>query len=167
MNTLEQAKAHELSDCIRIIREGREFQQEQGFIQWTEEYPNPRLIEEDIRTGGGWLFKIDGEPAGYMFLTFDGDPSYLAPECAWGADVPYVAVHRIALSRKFAGRGLSTAVFDAIRSLCRARGIGCIRIDTDKKNARMQHVLEKNGFTRRGYVLFEGDKKLAYDCMFE
>ena len=166
MNTLEQAEPHELSACIQIIREGREFQQEQGFVQWTPEYPSPELIAKDIQSGRGWLYKIDGVPAGYMYLIFDGDPAYLAPECDWSANVPYVAVHRIALSRRFTGRGLSMAVFESIRALCRERGISCIRIDTDKKNTRMQHVLEKNGFSRRGYVLFEGDKKLAYENLF-
>ena len=28
------------------------------------------------------------------------------------------------------------------------------------------HVLEKNGFVRCGIVMFEGDAKLAYDCLF-
>ena len=166
MNTLEQAKPHEFDACMQILREGRAFQQEQGFIQWTPEYPSEALVREDIRTGGGWLYKIDGEPAGYMYLSFEPDPSYADPACAWRRDVPYAAVHRIALSRRFAGKGLSCAVFGAIRELCRARGVSCIRIDTDKKNARMQHVLEKNGFVRCGCVLFEGDKKLAYDCFF-
>lgn len=165
MYTLMPAREDELDVCIAIIREGRSFQQEQGFVQWTEEYPNPALIAEDIRTGSGYLFKIDGEAAGYMYLSFDGDPSYLAPECAWSADVPYAVVHRIALSRRFAGRGLSAAVFNAVGELCAQRGVPCIRIDTDRKNARMQHVLAKNGFSPRGYVLFDGDKKLTYEKM--
>lgn len=166
MNTLRQARADELSICIQILREGRAFQQEQGFTQWTEEYPSPALIESDIREGGGWLFLLDNEPAGYMYLAFDGDEAYTDPMCAWRADVPYVAIHRIALSRRFVGRGLSTQVFEAIRELCRERGISCIRIDTDSRNKRMQHVLEKNGFVRCGYVLFEGDPKLTYDNLF-
>ena len=166
MITLAPAKPEELSACLDIIREGRAFQQEQGFIQWTEEYPNAELIEADIRSGSGYLMKIDGEPACYMFLSFDDDPAYLPPECAWHADVPYVAVHRIAFARRFAGKGLSGAAFELIRDLCRERGVSCIRIDTDRKNQRMQHVLEKNGFVRCGYVLFEGDKKWAYEKLF-
>ena len=166
MNTLRQATPDELTTCIQILREGRAFQQEQGFTQWTEEYPSPALIERDIHEGGGWLFLLDDEPAGYMYLTFEGDPAYLPPECAWRKDVPYVAVHRIAFARRFAGRGLSCSVFEAIRNLCRERGISCIRIDTDSKNQRMQHVLEKNGFVRCGVVMFEGDAKLAYDNLF-
>ena len=166
MYTLTKAQPGELAVCIDIIREGRAFQQEQGFIQWTEEYPSPALIESDIREGGGYLFRIDGEPAAYMFLAFDGDPAYSEATCSWRRDVPYVVVHRIALARRFAGCGLSPAVFDSIRALCREKGISCIRIDTDSRNKRMQHVLEKCGFVRCGTVLFEGDPKLTYDNFF-
>jgi len=166
MYTLTKAIPEELAVCIEIIGEGRAFQQEQGFIQWTEAYPSAALIEEDIRTGGGYLFKVDGKPAGYMFLAFDGDPSYNEETCCWRADVPYAVVHRLALSRRFAGCGLSSAVFKSIRNLCLSRGIRCIRIDTDSRNRRMQHVLEKCGFVRCGTVLFEGDPKLTYDNLF-
>ena len=163
MVTLEPAKPHELDLSIAILREGRAFQQEQGFTQWTDDSPTPALIENDIREGGGYLFKIDGEAAAYMYLSFDGDPTYPSIEGKWLSDIPYVVIHRIAFARRFAGRGLSTAVFDAIQALCETRGVRSMRIDTDKKNARMQHVLDKNGFTFCGYVLFDGDKKWAYE----
>jgi len=166
MNTLEPARMDELSICLDIIREGREFQQAQGFTQWTEEYPSAALIESDIREQQGYLFKIDGTPAGYMYLSFDGDPTYPAIEGAWQADIPYIVVHRIALSKAFAGKGLSSAAFAAVQALCKEKGVHSIRIDTDKKNARMQHVLEKNGFVFCGYVLFDGDKKWAYEKLF-
>jgi len=166
MYTLEPAKTHELDLCIAILREGRAFQQEQGFTQWTDDYPTPALIEQDIREQQGYLFKIDGEAAGYMYLSFDGDPTYPSIEGKWLSDIPYIVVHRIALSRRFAGRGLSTAAFGEIQKLCEEKGLHSIRIDTDKKNHRMQHVLEKNGFTFCGYVLFDGDKKWAYEKLF-
>ena len=166
MYTLEPAKTDELALCISILREGRAFQQEQGFTQWTDEYPTPALIESDIREQQGYLFKIDGEAAGYMYLSFDGDQTYPSIEGQWLSDIPYAVVHRIAFSRRFAGRGLSTAAFGEIQKLCEKKGFRSIRIDTDKKNQRMQHVLEKNGFKFCGYVLFDGDKKWAYEKLF-
>lgn len=166
MYTLEPAKMNELDLCIAILREGRTFQQEQGFTQWTDEYPSPALIENDIKAQQGYLFRIDGEAAGYMYLSFDGDATYADIEGAWRADHPYAVVHRIAFSRRFAGRGLSAAAFGAVHQLCEEKGFHSIRIDTDKKNARMQHVLEKNGFVFCGYVLFDGDKKWAYEKLF-
>ena len=38
-----------------------------------------------------------------------------------------------------------------------------IGVDMDFPNLRMQRVLEKNGFVRRGVVVFQGSGKIAYD----
>ena len=43
------------------------------------------------------------------------------------------------------------------------RGCASIRVDTDRRNPIMQHLLSKLGFTFTGHVLFEGDRKLAYE----
>ncbi len=74
MNTLEQAKQEDLERCWELISQGREFQREQGFVQWTEDYPSRAIIENDIRIGKGYVLKVDGEIAGYMYIDFDGEP---------------------------------------------------------------------------------------------
>lgn len=48
MNTLELAKTEELNRCYEIIDGGRAFQREQGFVQWTDDYPNLDTIRNDI-----------------------------------------------------------------------------------------------------------------------
>lgn len=48
MLTLTQARPGEESICMEIIADGRQFQQEQGFIQWTEDYPALPDIAGDI-----------------------------------------------------------------------------------------------------------------------
>lgn len=49
MYALELAKAEEIALYNEIIRQGRQFQREQGFVQWTEDYPNI-----DTLRGGIW-----------------------------------------------------------------------------------------------------------------
>ena len=54
---LEPARPEELETCYAIIDSGREFQKEQGFVQWTEDYPSREIILDDIERGkqrGGW-----------------------------------------------------------------------------------------------------------------
>lgn len=53
MLTLTQARPGEESICMEIIADGRQFQQEQGFIQWTEDYPALPDIAGDIAAGKG------------------------------------------------------------------------------------------------------------------
>ncbi len=163
MNTLEAARPNELDACWEIIREGRAFQNEQGFVQWTEDYPNRETLRQDIQEGKGFVLKVDGAIAGYMCVDFDGEPAYDAIEGRWGAEEPYAVVHRMAFASEFGGRGLTADTFALIERLCLSRGIRSLRADTDFPNLRMQHVLEKCGFVRRGVVIFQGSGKLAYD----
>lgn len=164
MNTLELARAEDLDLCAELMEEGRAFQQEQGFVQWTPDYPNRDTVKGDIETGKGYVLKVDGRLAGYLCVDFDGEPAYAdIREGQWETGEPYATVHRMAFGRAFRGRGLTAEAFRLVGELCRGRGVTAIRGDTDPQNLRMQHVLEKNGFQRRGVILFQGSEKLAYD----
>ena len=61
--------------------------------------------------------------------------------------------------------GLSSITLSLIENFCIENGIKSIRVDTDFQNTRMQHILEKNGFSKCGIVIFQGSGKLAYDKM--
>ena len=162
MNTLEVAKPQDLELCWQIINEGREFQRAQGFVQWDDTYPTVDLIREDIKIGKGYVLKIDGVIAGYMFIDFSGGPAYLNIKGEWRSDEKYAVVHRMAFSKDFQGKGLSGIAFELIEKLCLENGVKYIRMDTDFPNKRMQHVMTKNGFVNCGIIVFQGEK-LAYD----
>ena len=167
MITLELALAEELEIYTRIIDAGRAFQQEQGFVQWTEDYPTAAILQQDIQHSKGYVVRVDGTVAGYMCIDFDGEPAYAHIEGAWQTPDSYAVVHRMALDPAFRGIGLTGTVFALIEALCREKGIPSIRVDTDFPNKRMQHILEKYGFVQRGVIYFQGGGKLAYDKMVE
>ena len=101
---------------------------------------------------------------GYLCLDFDGEPAYTGiTEGNWRWEEPYGVVHRLALNRAGRGRGLSSRVFTLVEERCREQGISCLRADTDPENARMQHILEKVGFEKRGIIIFQGSGKFAYE----
>lgn len=161
--TLEKAKQTETDRCYEIINEGRQFQKQQGFEQWTDEYPNRDTIIADISAGKGYVLKADGAIAGYMCIDFDGEPAYDNINGRWRSSGDYAVVHRMAFSEEWRGQGLADITFGLIEKLCVEAGIGCIRIDTDFPNKRMQHILAKNGFVNCGTIVFQGGDKLAYD----
>lgn len=163
MLALELARADEIEACNEILQEGRRFQREQGFVQWTENYPNIDTIRGDVAAGTGYVLRAEDAIAGYLCVGFSGEPAYAEIEGAWGAERPYAVVHRMALSGKFRGMGLVDTAFALVERLCLDKGIPYIRVDTDFPNKRMQHILEKNGFIRRGTIVFQGSGKLAYD----
>jgi hypothetical protein len=60
MNTLEFAQLEDWEICNQIINAGRDFQKEQGFVQWTDDYPNKDTIYNDIKNKKGYVVKVDG-----------------------------------------------------------------------------------------------------------
>ena len=166
MNTLEVAQIKDCNVCNDIINMGREFQREQGFIQWTDDYPNKNTICNDIKSKTGYVVKIDGVIAGYMCIDFNGEPAYENIEGNWRTEGRYAVVHRMAFDKKFRGIGIARETFSLIEELCIQNNIRTIRLDTDFANERMQHVLKNNGFENCGTITFQGSEKLAYDKSF-
>ena len=76
MNIIELAIKDDAELCSEILNNGRKFQQEQGFVQWTEDYPNIDTVYHDIETEKGYVLKIDGKIAAYMCIDFSGEPDH-------------------------------------------------------------------------------------------
>ena len=150
---------------MEIIEEARSFQLSYGNRQWADGYPSRSLIEEDIRTGIGYSIIVNSEIAGYMAIVTH-DVSYDRIDGAWIADWPYIAIHRLALSDRYRGQGLFPSIISKAIDIGREKGALSLRIDTDRSNPIMKHLLEKLGFVHTGYVLFEGDPKPAYELPF-
>ena len=101
-----------------------------------------------------------------MYIAFDGEKEYDNIEGFWKWKGDYATVHRVAFKPEFRGKGLSNINFDLIKALCKEKNINCIRMDTDEKNLRMQHVLEKNGFKKCGKINFNGGFLFVYENIF-
>ena len=122
----------------------------------------PGALPVEIASGIGYVAEIDGRIAGSMAL-LTHDPAYDAIDGAWIAAGPYIAVHRLAFSDEYRGKGLFGSLISSLRALAAEQDAASIRIDTDRHNPIMIHLLEKNGFISTGFVLFAGDRKLAYE----
>ena len=163
MYFLTLAEKKDVDTCYEIIEFAKQFQKEQGFVQWTDDYPNREIIQDDVNTKKGYIIKEDENVLAYMCIDFAGEPSYEYIDGAWGTEEPYAVVHRMAFSKNYVNRGLSSKSFELIEDFCLSQEINNIRIDTDFKNSRMQHILEKNGFIKRGVIYFQGSERIAYD----
>lgn len=165
MFALYPAQPSEAQGCYAIIEEGRAFQKTQGFVQWTDAYPQLEHVENDIRSGTAWALKNDeGDIAGYICIDFAGEPAYdTIHGGAWRLDEPSGVLHRMALSGRFRGCGLGGVILAECGRVCLERGVRYMRADTSPENTRMQHVFEKSGFERCGFVTLRGQDKIAYD----
>lgn len=160
---LTLARWEELNAIIQLLHSGRLFQRAQGFVQWDDAHPSREAVEDDLRRGNGYAVRVGDELAGYLCLSFEGDPAYDQIRGTWRFEEAYGVIHRMAMGEQYRGRGLTGQVFSLAGDIALNRGVSVLRIDTHEDNLRMRHVLEKNGFVFCGKVIQNGSDRLAFD----
>ena len=163
MYILKKATIKDAEECYKILDLGRAYQREQGFVQWTDDFPSINTVKDDILKEKGYKLLCENEMIGYMYIAFDGEKEYDNIDGSWASNENYATVHRVAFKPEFRGRGLAKIAFDLIKELCRANNFKSIRMDTDEKNILMQHVLEKNGFKKCGKISCNGGTLFVYE----
>ena len=159
---LRRATSGDVGRILDILISGREAQRRMGFVQWDDDFPQRCVVENDIKTGQGYIFEIEGEAAGYVAV-LDFDSEYLRLSHIWSCDEPYCVAHRLAIADEFRGRGISALLFDAFEQLAISRGALWMRIDTGTENVPMQSILRRRAYASLGCQSFVWGPRLAYE----
>ena len=153
------AKEEELSRILEIYDIAKAYMRESGNPnQWNGAYPDPELLREDIRKQRLYVIKKDGRIHGVFMLLLEEEPTYsYIEDGSWReGETPYGTIHRLA------GDGEVKGLFAKCVAFCEGK-VKYLRADTHFDNHTMQHLLEKNGFERRGIIyLKNGDSRIAY-----
>ena len=125
--------------------------------QWNGAYPDPETLRTDIEKQRLYVYKKDGRIHGVFMLLLEEEPTYAYIEDGnWREERPYGTIHRLA------GGGEVRGLFAKCVAFCESK-MKYLRADTHFDNHTMQHLLEKNGFERRGIIyLKNGDPRIAY-----
>lgn len=125
--------------------------------QWNGAYPDPETLRTDIEKQRLYVYKKDGRIHGVFMLLLEEEPTYAYIEGgSWREETPYGTIHRLA------GDGEVKGLFAKCVAFCEKK-VPYLRADTHFDNHTMQHLLEKNGFERRGIIyLKNGDPRIAY-----
>ena len=134
-----------------------------GSQQWQDGYPNPEVIKKDIETGAGYVLTDGDIIIGYSAVIFNHEPAYAAIKGKWLSNGDFIAVHRIAVSDAFLGRGLAEMIFKFIEEIALSRAVYSIKADTNFDNAAMLRIFEKSGYTYCGEVYFRGSARMAFE----
>jgi GNAT superfamily N-acetyltransferase len=114
-----------------------------GFEQWPVPFPHEELLE-GIERGEVYVVVIDGEPAA-TFTVLWNDPFY------WGEQPPDSAyLHKLAVRRAFAGRGIGTQIVDWVDREAASAGRQFVRLDCIRDNPGIRAYYERLGFEHRG-----------------
>lgn len=163
-----KATASHAEAMLELFSEARATIAALGIDQWQNGYPSREVVEEDIALSRAYAVMDDGALCGTFVLIEDGEPTYdKIFEGHWptGDDSQdYVAMHRVAISVRMRGKGISSAIIDYAVARARALERASVRIDTHQGNVVMRRMLEKHGFTYCGVIyLASGESRVAYE----
>ena len=160
---LRKAHISELPAIREIIRYAIEQRRLDGSQQWQDGYPNEATLRADIAGGNGYVVTDGEEILVYAAILFEVEPAYEAIEGKWLSEGDYAVVHRLAASPLAKGKGVATAFFGMLETLCRERGVFSVKVDTNFDNGPMLHIFEKLGYTYCGEVYLRGAARKAYE----
>ena len=156
------ATRSDLEQIMQIYARARQAMKDSGNpTQWGDSFPPQELIEDDIDSNRLFVYLINGQLEAVFAFILGPDPTYAKIEDGhWLNDtLPYGTVHRLASAGK--RHGVAADVITWCLEHCES-----LRADTHADNKIMQHLLEKNGFTRCGIIhVANGTPRIAYQKM--
>ena len=161
---IRKSSVSDINNLLEIFDEARKTIATLGIDQWQNGYPSFDVVREDISLSRSYAVEIDGCVCG-TFVIMENEPTYNEIfEGEWLGNEDYIAIHRVAISVKNRGSGISTAIINYASDYAKSLGRASLRIDTHSGNKVMRRMLEKNGFIHCGTIYLEnGDPRVAYE----
>jgi GNAT superfamily N-acetyltransferase len=135
-----QANPNQVAEVSAVLQEVAVWLENKGIKLWEANELAPEKVENQVKTGMFWLAKIDNEIAGCVrFQTEDNE---------YWDDVPHTDsafVHRVAVKRKFAGKGVAIAMLDWAKLNAKALNKSYLRLDCDQREQLIKFY-ESQGF---------------------
>jgi RimJ/RimL family protein N-acetyltransferase len=162
-----KAEVTDISEIWVILQQAIKRRKNEGSNQWQDGYPNLEVVKNDIQNNYGYILTEAKIIIGYCAIVINYEPEYLNIEGKWLTNADFVVVHRIAISEKHIGKGLSKTILDFIEDLARKINIHSIKVDTNHDNIAMMKIFDKCGFSFCGIVHFRGSPRRAYEKVLE
>ena len=157
------AVSADLSSIMKLIQQAKDFLKSNGVDQWQDGYPDESCIDNDIRSGNGYVLTEEDRIIGYACISFDGEEAYQSLKGQWLSIQPYAVIHRMTIDNTKKGKGLAKVMFRFAEDLCKQKNVHSIKIDTDQDNAIMRHILTRDGYQFCGDIRFQNSDKIAFE----
>ena len=161
--SLRKADNADADRIWEILQQAINKRKEEGSDQWQDGYPNAETPLIDIQNKVGFVLELKNEIVGYTAIIFDGEEAYENIEGKWLSNGNYAVIHRVAISEKFLGKGIATALFLKIEEFVKAKQIYSIKVDTNFDNVQMLKILDRLQYSYCGEVHFRGSPRKAFE----
>jgi GNAT superfamily N-acetyltransferase len=139
--TIRKANSDDTEQIAGVLLEAAQWLEQSGMKMWRGDELSPPRVASDVEAGLFYVAECDGETAGVVKFQ-------LEDELFW-PDVPAAQsafVHRLAVRRRFAGRGVSTALLTWAVENTRSLGRDYLRLDCEASRSKLRSFYENFGF---------------------
>jgi GNAT superfamily N-acetyltransferase len=138
---IRQATPQDAEEVADILREAARWLEQAGMPLWREGELDPACLVSDLNAGLFFLAEYSGDSAGTVKFQL-ADPVF------WPDGLPHEAayIHRLAVRRRFAGTGLSTALLRWAAERTHTLGRRYLRLDCVASRPRLRAIYERFGF---------------------
>ena len=157
--TLTIASPEDVADVCSVLLEAARWQKEIRTAMWLPQMLGPDRVGPDVAEGLFVLARSGDEPAGTFKFQLS-DPLFW-PELE-ANDSAFV--HRLAVRRKFAGLGVSTAMLEWAEDRARSLGKSYLRLDCDARRPRLRAVYERHGFALHDEIRVMGESGQVFEA---
>ena len=134
-----------------------------GSQQWQNGYPNQQTVVDDIALKNSYVFLYNNNIVACGVIIFGEDPNYKTIDGDWLTNGKYAAIHRVATSNDFKGKGIATQLFLEIEDFCKSKKTPSIRVDTNFDNIPMLKILKKLDYQYCGEIFFNNAFRKAFE----
>jgi GNAT superfamily N-acetyltransferase len=138
---IRQGTPRDAEHVLGILREAARWLEQSGMAMWRGDELSPERITADVEAGLFFLAECESVVAGVV--KFQLEDSLFWPDVPQGQSA---FVHRLAVSRRFAGVGISSALLDWAVENARVLGRQYLRLDCEASRLRLRAVYENFGF---------------------
>ncbi|REC63981.1 GNAT family N-acetyltransferase [Chryseobacterium pennae] len=124
-----------------------------------QEYPNAKILIDDIERGEGFVFIDHGEVLAYMALNELCDEEY--NDLNWKTQTPSLIIHRLYVKPTAQGKGISSKMIRFAEEFAINNHYQSIRFDAFSLNETANIVYLKKGYELVGTVCF---RKGIFNC---
>jgi GNAT superfamily N-acetyltransferase len=138
---IRQAMPEDAEAVADILKEAAQWLEQEGMPLWRDNELKVEHISADVAAGLFFLAECTGDSAGTV--RFQLEDTVFWPE-ARPKDATYI--HRLAVRRRYAGTGLSTALLNWAVARTNMLGRRYLRLDCDASRPRLRAIYESFGF---------------------
>lgn len=160
--TISLVLSHQLQTVVQLLEACKMALDEIGIQQWVKDYPNERIVMQDIKNQDLFCIKKEDQILGVITLNEYQDIEYQALD--WlHKKTKVMVVHRLAVHPAFQGNGLASLLMDFAEDKAQKEGYYSIRLDAYSGNPHIQRFYKKREYTYIGQVFFPM-RPLAFNC---